>query len=415
MKKRIAILLTAILLITLIPIYAFAENIFVWINKFDIVVNGVKIETKGNYYVRPGRTEVPFSILYAGTTYLPVRKLADIYNKRVAFYRSTGEIVITTKSDEEPIISGNPLPEFISATNEFNVEFNCFNIVFDGKKVVSKGQNYNIEGAEVPFSIVYDGTTYLPIRKLGEIFGKKVGFKNDVIYVGESDIIKEYIELPGFLDYGAFTETKAAYSSPLTEDAFTVYAIYEYDDCSKADIDKYRQNLIENGCIFCGGIEYEKFANVADEYEYYNPQTDTYLILESFDDKVQIKCYKNKTTVEKYYDQFPTVPDYGSLAKIAPDAQGPKSAVDMYNYSYTYNDRNYLEAYAFARFLFREGFEFIYDDYCRDIGEIYNYYSYYVLKKDNIIVISAMTYNGGPVGERSLDIICIDTQRPALD
>lgn len=51
--------------------------------------------------------------------------------------------------------------------------FNVMVINVDGIQVNEQGQNYTLHnGDEVPFSLVYRGTTYLPLRKLVEILGK---------------------------------------------------------------------------------------------------------------------------------------------------------------------------------------------------------------------------------------------------
>ncbi len=55
--------------------------------------------------------------------------------------------------------------------------FNSVNIEVNGSKVAEKNQNYTLsDGTEVPFSIVYNGTTYLPFRKLGELMNKEIGW-----------------------------------------------------------------------------------------------------------------------------------------------------------------------------------------------------------------------------------------------
>ena len=53
--------------------------------------------------------------------------------------------------------------------------FNAINIYMNGQKVASAGESYTLaDGSEVPFSILYKGTTYLPLRKIGEIYDKDI-------------------------------------------------------------------------------------------------------------------------------------------------------------------------------------------------------------------------------------------------
>lgn len=52
---------------------------------------------------------------------------------------------------------------------------NTVNIALDGKQVAAKGESYKLsDGKEVPYSLSYQGTTYLPIRKVGELTGKEI-------------------------------------------------------------------------------------------------------------------------------------------------------------------------------------------------------------------------------------------------
>lgn len=55
--------------------------------------------------------------------------------------------------------------------------FNTVHITVDGKNAVKAGENYQLtDGNSVPFSINYKGTTYLPIRKMGEMLGMTIDY-----------------------------------------------------------------------------------------------------------------------------------------------------------------------------------------------------------------------------------------------
>lgn len=57
------------------------------------------------------------------------------------------------------------------------VEFNKVNIALNGMIMGKAGENYTLaNGQQVPYSILYKGTTYLPMRKVGELLGKEVGW-----------------------------------------------------------------------------------------------------------------------------------------------------------------------------------------------------------------------------------------------
>lgn len=55
------------------------------------------------------------------------------------------------------------------------VLFNTVNIQLNGEQVAKSGENYTLaNGKEVPNSLIYEDTTYVPIRKVSEILEKKV-------------------------------------------------------------------------------------------------------------------------------------------------------------------------------------------------------------------------------------------------
>lgn len=69
--------------------------------------------------------------------------------------------------------------------------FNSINIMMNGEQVATIGQSYKLDnGDEVPFSILYNGTTYLPLRKIGELYGKDIKWDGDTQTASVND--KDY-------------------------------------------------------------------------------------------------------------------------------------------------------------------------------------------------------------------------------
>jgi hypothetical protein len=65
----------------------------------------------------------------------------------------------------------------VGGSSALEVVINNVNVMLDGQQVGTANTNYTLSnGDEVPFSIVYNGTTYLPIRKISELLGKEVGY-----------------------------------------------------------------------------------------------------------------------------------------------------------------------------------------------------------------------------------------------
>ena len=80
-----------------------------------------------------------------------------------------------------------------------DVIFNPLNIVINGVTATNKGENYTLaNGTEVPFSIVYKGTTYLPLRKLAELVGKELTLdsKTDTVYLNDPIVTYDPRRIP---------------------------------------------------------------------------------------------------------------------------------------------------------------------------------------------------------------------------
>lgn len=149
------------------------ESLHVVNNSVNITVDMEKIARIGDTYELSNGTAVPFSILYEGTTYLPVRKLSEIFGIGIGYDADTRTVLIDTKAENTDT---NPADGIIKAETRESTEqdisavTNSVNISIDGKNTAKQGESYTLEnGTTVPFSILYEGTTYLPVRKLSEL------------------------------------------------------------------------------------------------------------------------------------------------------------------------------------------------------------------------------------------------------
>ncbi len=79
---------------------------------------------------------------------------------------------------------------------------NSVNISLNGDVVAESGQSYTLQnGTSVPFSILYEGTTYLPVRKISEMLEIDIGWDNDTRTVLIND---SYDSWGGAPDFGEF-------------------------------------------------------------------------------------------------------------------------------------------------------------------------------------------------------------------
>ena len=72
------------------------------------------------------------------------------------------------------IVCNSILPALADSIEAF---FNTINITINGEKVASIGDSYKLaDGTELPYSINHKGTVYLPLRKIGELYDKDIGW-----------------------------------------------------------------------------------------------------------------------------------------------------------------------------------------------------------------------------------------------
>lgn len=100
--------LAAVLILTNIQV--FADNIEAAFNSINISVNGSRVANIGDSYTLSNGDIVPFSILYRGTAYLPMRKLGELLGKDVGWDDNSKIASINDKPASSPIISPSPSP-----------------------------------------------------------------------------------------------------------------------------------------------------------------------------------------------------------------------------------------------------------------------------------------------------------------
>lgn len=141
MKKLLAILLTLILALSAIPAMA-SDTV-------TVMLDGNVIDCKNAQGV-----EVP-PVLVDGTTYLPVRAIANALALDVQWDDATKSV-------------------FINGVSVLAKKTDVINIFIDGGKFTAKDVNGNVVNP-----LLIDGTTYLPVRAIGEVFDKEVAWDGE--------------------------------------------------------------------------------------------------------------------------------------------------------------------------------------------------------------------------------------------
>ena len=167
MKKRFAIVTAAILVATM-AVPTFGATIRTadaqLRSDFTIVVDGDEVDFKTS------SGDAVYPILYEGTTYLPLRAIGELMGKNVNWDEKNKVITISGERDSTSSNKDNP---YIGKKDIRVQERPDFTIVVED----DEKEFYSVTGQRV-YPILYNGSTYLPLRAIGEIMNKDVVWNN---------------------------------------------------------------------------------------------------------------------------------------------------------------------------------------------------------------------------------------------
>ncbi|MCW3791482.1 NPCBM/NEW2 domain-containing protein [Paenibacillus sp. LS1] len=81
------------------------------------------------------------------------------------------------------------------ATNKIEVSFDPVRFIVDKVDKTPSGGKFNNNGSPVPSSLIYSGTTYVPIKLIGDMIGKPVAWdgKTKSVLFGDSVVEGDYL------------------------------------------------------------------------------------------------------------------------------------------------------------------------------------------------------------------------------
>ncbi|GAB6107757.1 hypothetical protein [Fusibacter bizertensis] len=89
----------------------FADTVSVVFNTINLKINGVEVAKAGDQFTLDNGDKVPFSIIYKGTTYLPLKKIGQLLDKSIVWEGTTKTISVndngSQSSNQAPISDSN--------------------------------------------------------------------------------------------------------------------------------------------------------------------------------------------------------------------------------------------------------------------------------------------------------------------
>lgn len=112
-----------------------------------------------------------FALVYEDATYLPLRAIGEALGKNVNWDEDTKTITLegkrTGKDSSNKYVDGDAKNVWVQVRDDFT-------IVIDGKE-----QTFKTSAGKTIYPLLYDGSTYLPLRAIGQIMGKDVDWDKD--------------------------------------------------------------------------------------------------------------------------------------------------------------------------------------------------------------------------------------------
>ena len=230
-----------------------------------IVIDG----TARTFYNVSGEEVHP--ILYAGTTYLPVRASGELMGENVDWDEQTKTITIGGRRTTQAV-TGTPDrdAERTRVSAQLRPDFTV--VVEDQQRRFT-----NVDG-ETVYPLLYDGSTYLPVRSIGELMGKEVSWNQSTrtVTLGQDQTVTDADTFDGAQQTGQISKEKAQqialeHAGVKAKDATFVRVNLERED---------GRLVYEVEFYTAGGMEYDYEIDAKDgtvvkydqDAEYYQPQ-----------------------------------------------------------------------------------------------------------------------------------------------
>jgi len=209
-----------------------------------VLAGGLKIEYNGGQILKVDDIrKVPF--VYQNVTYLPVRAVAEAIGKEVRLDSNTSTLYIYGKYEKNNL----------STDGEINFQYWQNNIDI---KTRSLSLNINVDNelkGENVQAYLYEGTTFLPMRKVAELVNVDLEWiasdKRIILLPKYSQLSKknigDYVNQINSIDYGSqYLDSWGSITSPITtvmDEQSNIHVAVDNGENNRLTINKYNQEL----------------------------------------------------------------------------------------------------------------------------------------------------------------------------
>ena len=174
------IFLITLLLVTLATFsFANTEEVEATLNKEIIVTSNNEIQEFQN-----AKGERVYPISYKGTTFLPIRSISSLFKSKIKWEASTNSIYLG--EGELDISSSKSTTSFTKGNNEtIKAKLNQDIKIYHNNKI----QTFTDASGKPVYPISYNGTTYLPVRAVSNLFNLKIDWNGENKTVMISNVI----------------------------------------------------------------------------------------------------------------------------------------------------------------------------------------------------------------------------------
>lgn len=219
-KFFVVLTVSAFVLLGAVSVMA-SENITVDINSMNIVVDGERVFAD--------------NFVYESTTYVPLRRIAEMLGKKVEWnadvygaFISDAESVAVTGDSKEGVV--------LKKGVTIDVQRNTMKIFVNGVEV--EADNF-----------VYSETTYVPLRKISEMFKKEVTWEmiSNTAFIGEKGISFFDGKVLGTINGIEYTDYMYEYYESMYEDEYGYYLSVGMDaDATLGTKEEYVMKKLKN-------------------------------------------------------------------------------------------------------------------------------------------------------------------------